>query len=132
MRVKEFKNIINNMPDDAEVVIRGQTHKISKSGRIDSVIVASASPVVNGEEQKLVLNPMRKIKTSTWVPELEESVSCLDCLNYEKLTLCNRKGRVCAECNSGNCPCNHCFPLNVDSPVPFKDRNMFEQKDAKN
>lgn len=124
MRVKELKMMLEKMPEDSEVLIRARARRSSRVEGSETVTIGSATPIINSEEHKIILNPLKTLRLNTFQPEKDEEVFCTQCTNYVKLDNCKKKGKVCATCTF-NCPCKQCSPLNSDSPTTFAARPMY-------
>jgi hypothetical protein len=129
MRVKEFRNIIENMPDDAEVLIRAQLHQSVQGRNNEYCVISSVNPILTNDQKKLVLNPESKLRLFSWRPENNEYVVCANCQNFDKLQACRKKRRSCEECTMP-CNCRKCDPFNSDSPLLYTERPMYTKKEA--
>ena len=125
MRVKELKTLINKIPDDAEIVIRAKMHKPNGLERVEYAYVASATPIINPSEQKIILNPVRELNAKTWQPENNEAVKCESCKMIHRIKSCKTKGKFCSDCDV-TCNCKFCDTANIDLPLPYYKRPMYE------
>lgn len=128
MRAKEFKQMINKLPDDAEIVIRAQTHKGAKSGYVDSMAISSANLRLDEYSKMLILNPVKPLRTVVWVPKPTDLVDCVSCKHYATLENCRLRGRSCSNC-SANCNCDRCNPSNPTMACPFSERPSWEGRE---
>lgn len=127
MRAKELKAVINKMPDDAEILIRAQIYEQNELQRPGYINVDSISHIVDASNQKVILNPQRDLRCVTWQPHKKELVDCSQCKNGNKIRSCKSKNRVCGYCEI-TCKCKLCDTSNIDLPVPFEKRLMWEKK----
>ena len=130
LRVKELKNLLNKMPDDAEIAVRAKMHKPNGIDRAEYAYVASATVIINPVEQKVILNPVRELKAKTWQPERNEMVECDLCKMGSRVKLCKSKDKLCSYCEV-TCNCKLCDTTNIDIALPYYKRPMWEEKQKK-
>lgn len=127
MRGKEFKSIIENIPDDAEIVIRALLHAPDRIIKDDMASIESFTITGSDTEPTIILNPTRRLRGVTWQPENRSKVLCADCLNFSKISKCKKAHRDCFECNSP-CRCRLCDTEDIKEEVMFMKRPMWEKK----
>ena len=127
MRIKEFKNIIDKMPDDTEIVVRALLHEPNKITKDDTVTIESFNIVSNDMNSVIILNPIRKLRGMTWRPEDRTLVLCENCVSYPKISNCKKKDNDCFECNTP-CRCRLCNTEDIKEELMFSKRPMWEKK----
>ena len=127
MRVKELKAMLDKIPDDAEVLIRAKINKSSRGEKSQTTVVGSASPIVDSENQQIILNPIKPLRLINLQPDKNEEVFCTNCAYFKKLDACKNKGRSCSTCNI-SCQCKLCLPYNPDSPATYAERSMYVEE----
>lgn len=125
MRAKELKQMLNKLPDNTEIIIRAQVHQDDNIKHSEFVQISSANAKISNLDNLLILNPVKTLRVSKWVPKDNELVDCVSCKHYSSLISCRSRDRDCTTCFA-NCSCSKCNPSNPTIKCTFAERPQWE------
>lgn len=126
MRAKELRNLLNNIPDDTQILIRCQVHESTADNATEMVSVVSITPHLNDFNRYIIFNPEKNVRLAAFMPHPTDLVSCKTCVNASRVSTCAKKGRDCDSCRA-TCKCKDCGHSNIGVEEPFELKPNYER-----
>lgn len=126
MRVKELKNFLNKMPDEAEIVLRCQNHETVRTGVREVTEILSVSQNIGQTDKYIIFNPKRAVRLSSFLPRDTEMVNCKSCIKRKRIEICKERGKMCADC-AAVCECKNCGNLDIENDDTFSNKPNYER-----
>jgi hypothetical protein len=127
MRVKELKNLLNQIPDETEVLLRCQLHEKAGTGVNETTSIVSVTPNIGTDNKYIILNPDRGVRLCAFMPQDTAIVSCATCVRRQRIEICKTRGKKCSECLAV-CECKSCGNENIEKEDVFANKPKYERK----
>lgn len=126
MRVKELKNLLNQIPDETEVLLRCQTHEKVGPRVNETETIMSITPNIGETEKYILLNTTRAVRLATFLPQDTAMVNCKTCVRKQRIEICKSRNKSCAECLAV-CECKQCGNQDIECDDIFANKPKYEK-----
>ncbi len=126
MRAKELRNLLENIPDETEILLRCQNHEHPSLGAKETIGILSVTPNLNESHKVVVFNPGRPVRLVSYMPQPTDLVSCMTCMKRRRIETCVKNNRICENCTA-TCECKGCGHFNIDMDDMFANKPHYEK-----